>query len=338
MRIYIWDFTHDRYYPLLTNEQVTVQQLLSQIVPQIVKERGPGRQIVAYLQKTGDQLIYNTDGTYKKKAGTGQHISLHPWQALGSAGVNENEVLVLCYFIQPGTKQQNLIDQRLKDELTWLKEVEAASDIVKIEPIEGDSPRKYMVTLKCKGLMLHPGTGKPCMTVNHILEIYLPSGIPGYPIEAPYVRCITPHFHPNISADNNLVCLGVERAWESKLNIAWLITHLVDMITYRSYGLEKPYNLAAAKWVESNTDKLPVDKSNPLNKGLSDHSKEPANEPEISFQQPLDITPVAIKAPKSKKLGTGKPADPMKTLKSKGGGKKDSTSNIKGTRKTPKIK
>ncbi|MBM4446194.1 MAG: ubiquitin-conjugating enzyme E2 [Chloroflexi bacterium] len=304
MRVYIWDFTHDRYYPALVSENATVGRLLSQITPQIVKERGPGRQMVAYLQKTGEQLYRNPEGRYLRRGGVSRYLTLHPWQTLASVGVVENEILVLCYFIQPGVKTQTIdLQKRLQQEHEWLKELAAKSDLIEVESIEGDPPTKYRVTFKYKGIMLNPASEKPTLTANHIMEIYLPAGIPGYPNEAPYVLCLTPHFHPNISPENNMVCIGIERDWESSLDIAWLVTHLADMITYRVYGFEKPYNQKAVKWTKANEAKMPLDKR-PLFKDdavVTTPSKE-AEEDKVTFQKPFAVARVTAKSTRSVKI------------------------------------
>ncbi|MDD5312881.1 MAG: ubiquitin-conjugating enzyme E2 [Dehalococcoidia bacterium] len=260
MRIFIWDFTHDRYYPVLTSENTTVKNLLAQAVPQIVKERGPGRQFVAYLQKTGEQLYVKEDGHFFKSGKEGKPVTLHPWQTMSVAGVVENEVLVLCYFIQPGVVSEAVnVEQRFADEYEKLKELEASSDMIRVEAVEGNPPRKYRVTINCKGMMRNPVDNKLYLTANHVLEIDLPVGISAYPYEAPYIRCLTPHFHPNISPDNNLVCTGVERKWEPSLDLAWLVCHLADIITYRIYGTDDPYNKEAVQWAEAHKDKFPLD-------------------------------------------------------------------------------
>jgi len=304
MRIYIQDYTHDRYYPVLTHENTLVRRLLSQVIPQMVEKRGPDRQIVAYLQKTGEQLVYN-QGRFTRAGNRHSPFTLNPWQTLGSAGITENEVLIMCYFIQPGAAGMDL-DRRLVNEYEWLKELAGKSDYISIDAVEGDPPRRYRVSLKCKGLALHPQTNKPCLTANHVLDIYLPAGLPGYPNEAPYVTCITPHFHPNISRENNIVCIGIERDWDSSLNIAWLVVHLADIITFRVYGIEKPYDTDAVKWAEENRGRLPLD-SRPLLKGemaapVADKGGENG---EVRFEKPIGLEETAAAAPVN--TGNGKP-------------------------------
>lgn len=275
--------------------------------------------MVAYLQKTGEQLFRNPQGRYIRRGGVSRYWTLHPWQTLASTGVVENEILVLCYFIQPGVVVADL-QERLAQEYEWLKELATKSDLIEVEPTEGDPPTKYLVTLKCKGMMLHPTSGKPCLTANHIMEIYLPAGIPGYPNEAPYVLCLTPHFHPNISPENNMVCIGIERDWESSLDIAWLVTHLADMITYRVYGFEKPYNQKAVKWAKANKAKLPLDTRLLFKEDIAVAipSKE-AEEAELSFEKPIEVARVAAKSTRSVKAkrATKKAATKGKQQKTK---------------------
>jgi ubiquitin-protein ligase len=233
----------------------------------------------------------------RKRAGASRYLTLHPWQTLGSAGVVENEVLVLCYFIQPGAKTQAAdLQKRLAQEYNWLKELAAKSPLIDVEPVEGDPPTKYRVSFKCKGMMLNPISGKPTLTANHVMEIYLPAGIPGYPNEAPYVLCLTPHFHPNISSENNMVCVGIERDWENSLDVAWLVTHLADMITYRVYGFEKPYNQKAVKWTKANKARLPLDNRHLFQKetAVAKPSKG-GKESDVLFEKPLAVAKVATR-------------------------------------------
>jgi hypothetical protein len=292
MRIYILDFTHDRYYPVLTGENVLVRKLLTQVTPQLVEKRGPGRQIVAYLQKTGEHLVYDGKGHFTKVGTRQAPATLHPWQTLGSAGITENEVLIMCYFIQPGAENINL-NERLEQEHRWLMELAKKTDLIDIEAIEGSPPRRYRITYRCKGVALHPQTRKPILTANHVLNIYLPAGLPGYPNEAPYVTCSTPHFHPNISDENNMVCIGIERDWDSSLNIAWLVLHLADMISYRIYGLEKPYNKEAVKWTEENKEKLPVDNRPVLKEELAvTKATQSGEEGEVAFESSFELPKV----------------------------------------------
>ena len=319
MRIFIWDFTHDKYYPVLTTENATVKNLLAQVVPQIVKERGPGRQFVAYVQKSGEQLYVNEQGRFIKRGKMSRPITLHGWQTMASAGVTENEVLVLCYFIQPGAVSAAInIEQRLAYEYEKLKELQSNTDLIRIEAMEGSPPRKYRVTLSCKGMMLNPETNKLCLTANHVLEIDLPVGISTYPYEAPYIRCLTPHFHPNISPENNVVCTGVERKWEPALDLAWLLCHLVDMITYRIYGIDEPYNKAAVQWAEAHNYKFPLDNRSLFKESAtSPVAHEQGSVLKVTFEQPVEIDRDAVEPSGEKDKKIAVPESRLKVSKKK---------------------
>lgn len=285
MRVYFWEFTTDRYIPAVVPEHATVEQVLKSVAPQILAA-GPRRgQVVLNLMRTGEQLVQGADGRYIKKPVLflREPQILHRWQTLSQAGVFENEVLCLTHRLRPGAEVGDL-DQRLAEECRLVKEMASKSDLVEVEAVEGNPPRRYRVTLKCKGLMLHPVNKKPCLTARHVLDIYLPAGQPGYPNEKPIVRCLTPNFHPNISPDNNLVCIG---KWDSSLDIAWLINHIADMVTYRIYDFNEPFNLEAVKWAQENENKLPVDTRSLYKEPSLAASREA--EADISFDEPITL-------------------------------------------------
>jgi ubiquitin-protein ligase len=170
---------------------------------------------------------------------------------------------------------------RLEEEYRSLMDVSGRSDLLHIEPIEGEPPKRYRISFKCRGIMLQPDTGKPCVTVNHVMEIYLPSK---YPNERPERRWLTPIFHPNINK-NGGVCLGDD--WAPSMTLAWLVEQLADYVTYRAYNVDDPYNKEAAAWARENSDKFPVD-SRPLFKTAENY---PAGDP----LQATTADPVIVK-------------------------------------------
>lgn len=75
-----------------------------------------------------------------------------------------------------------------------------------------------------------------------------------YPDEAPWVKWLTPIFHPNIDPEGN-VCLGVlSKRWLPGKGLAKLVSMLVDMLLWRNYDELDPFNNEAAIWAlqESN--------------------------------------------------------------------------------------
>jgi len=121
---------------------------------------------------------------------------------------------------------------------------------IKIEPIEGNPPERYLVTYHVKGLRLSPDTQRPVEVNFHQVEIYLHSD---YPREKPRCFMRTEIFHPNFS---DWVCIG--DFWASGEGIVDVIFQIGEMIQYRQYNVKSPLNGIAAKWVKENEHFLPV--------------------------------------------------------------------------------
>lgn len=151
---------------------------------------------------------------------------------------------------------ENQRQMRLEAEYQQLLDIRSRSDLLDIEALEGTPPKRYRVTFKCKGIMLHPNSGKPCVTTRHTMEVYLPAR---YPAEPPYIKWITPIFHPNFSKGGS-VCIGIAgKDWAPSLNLAWIVEQIADMITYRFFNINDPWNKEAAEWARDNIDKFPLD-------------------------------------------------------------------------------
>jgi len=204
---------------------------------------------------------------------------------------------------------------RLEEEYRTLMDLCSRSELIHIEPVEGNPPKRYRIGFRCRGIMLHPETGSPCVTVNHLMEIYLPSK---YPNERPERRWLTPIFHPNINK-NGAVCLGDD--WAPSMTLSWLVEQLADYITYRAYNLDDPYYKEAAIWARENLDKFPID-SRPLFKpantaSLDDHSNAVTSEP---VKVVLEEEETRGKAKPRKKASSAKKANSAagKPMKRKG--------------------
>ena len=83
----------------------------------------------------------------------------------------------------------------------------------------------------------------------------------------------TPIFHPNISS-GGVVCLGgYGTHWVPSLTLDEMCIMLWDMIRYRNYDSESPYNREAAIWVKNQTQfALPID-NRPLRNLVADASQ-----------------------------------------------------------------
>jgi hypothetical protein len=76
-----------------------------------------------------------------------------------------------------------------------------------------------------------------------------------YPRMAPQCRMLSPVFHPNIAP--HAICIGDH--WAAGESLAQLVVRIAEMISYQSYNVKSPLNGEAAKWVDQNKDKVPLD-------------------------------------------------------------------------------
>jgi len=97
MRVFIWDFTHDKYYPVDVPIDIQVDALLKRVLPQICKGFSQ-EHIYAYLLETGRRLTVNSGKYMVTENSHKPHRKLHFEQTLASANISENDVLVLVPY------------------------------------------------------------------------------------------------------------------------------------------------------------------------------------------------------------------------------------------------
>ena len=66
----------------------------------------------------------------------------------------------------------------------------------------------------------------------------------------PQIQWLTPIFHPNISAGGSVCLGGYSTHWVPSLKLDQLIEMLWDMICFRNFNLESPFNRDAASWMQ----------------------------------------------------------------------------------------
>ena len=115
----------------------------------------------------------------------------------------------------------------------------------------------YLVRFRGRGLWRPSGSTDVEIREHHEVAIQLGAA---YPRMIPELSWKTPIFHPNISS-SGVVCLGgYGTHWVPSLNPAELCTMLWDMVRYKNYDVESPYNREAALWAKTQqTYRLPVD-------------------------------------------------------------------------------
>jgi len=111
------------------------------------------------------------------------------------------------------------------------------------------APYQYKIIFTKKGIIgLEKDGNTPIYSDHHELEIKLGKNYPG---EVPEVKWITPIFHPNISPVEKEVCLGVlGKRYLPGLGLARLVNMLFEMLQYRNYDNDSPYNKDAANWAQ----------------------------------------------------------------------------------------
>lgn len=110
----------------------------------------------------------------------------------------------------------------------------------------GDPPKKYRLIFKGRGIYRN-SRNEIKVTDHH--ECLVEFGA-AYPRLVPNLAWQTPIFHPNIS-NNGVVCLGgYGTHWAPSLSLAELCTMLWDMVRYKNFDIDSPYNREAASWAK----------------------------------------------------------------------------------------
>jgi ubiquitin-protein ligase len=146
----------------------------------------------------------------------------------------------------------NVRQRRLKADYDLMCSLFPSGRRIRILKTLGNPPEKYQVELLVTSLQKHPAA-QTLQTHNaFIAEIVLTAG---YPRMAPQCRMLTPVFHPNIAP--HAICIGDH--WTAGESLPHLVVRIAEMLAYQSYNVKSPLDGEAARWVEMNKDKLPLD-------------------------------------------------------------------------------
>ena len=88
-----------------------------------------------------------------------------------------------------------------------------------------------------------------------------------YPRTPPQCRMLSPVFHPNIAP--HAICVGDH--WSAGESLESIVTRIGEMLAYQSYNVKSPLNGEAARWVEENKHRVPLD---PVSLLVEDPDKE----------------------------------------------------------------
>ncbi len=147
-------------------------------------------------------------------------------------------------------------DRRLSSDFQSVQVLQQESTIFSYQA-SGKPPQRYRLTFDGIGFKRDAGTGRISVCDHHEVLVELGAA---YPRMVPNLAWQTPVFHPNIS-NNGVVCLGgYGTHWVPSLTLSEMCTMLWDMIRYKNFDSESPYNREAALWAKQQTDFVfPID-------------------------------------------------------------------------------
>ncbi len=141
--------------------------------------------------------------------------------------------------------------RRLKADYDRLSDYVRRHPRLKLIQVEGDPPERYQLEMQIKSLRMTGGELQPVQ--SHLVEIALPLA---YPRTPPQCRMLSPVFHPNIAP--HAICVGDH--WGAGESLQSIVARIGEMLAYQSYNVKSPLNGEAARWVEENKDRLPLDR------------------------------------------------------------------------------
>jgi len=146
---------------------------------------------------------------------------------------------------------------RLKADYQKMQELVSRSKLIQIIQTEGSPPEKYIILLKCRGIVGLDNNEKPVFGSSHQLGIHLHQD---YPRKGPVFQMLTPVFHPNINA-NGAICIGDEgdHGFAPNMGLDDLIVNIMHIIRYENFGIDKPFNMVAASWARKNSPFFPLE-------------------------------------------------------------------------------
>ena len=140
-------------------------------------------------------------------------------------------------------------DRRLNSDFQSVQKLQRESTIFSFQAA-GNPPQRYRLTFNGAGVQ-RDANGKIGLSNHHEVLVELGAA---YPRMVPNLAWQTPVFHPNIS-NNGVVCLGgYGTHWVPSLTLSEMCTMLWDMIRYKNFDTESPYNREAALWAKSQNE------------------------------------------------------------------------------------
>ncbi len=143
--------------------------------------------------------------------------------------------------------------RRLQADYEKLRDFARRQPRLRVIAADGQPPELYQLEYQITGLRQIDDQLQ--VVRSHMVEIRLPRD---YPRTPPQCRMLTPVFHPNIAP--HAICIGDH--WSAGEPLWSMVARIGEMIAYQSYNTKSPLNGEAARWVEQNLSRLPLDRVN----------------------------------------------------------------------------
>lgn len=140
--------------------------------------------------------------------------------------------------------------RRLQADYDKLRDYVKQHPRLRILQAQGEPPESYQLEYRLRSLRQTDDGVR--FIKDHVVEIGLPRN---YPRTPPQCRMLTPIFHPNIAP--HAICVGDH--WSPGEPLWSIVVRIGEMIAYQSYNTKSPLNGEAARWVDENVDRLPLD-------------------------------------------------------------------------------
>ena len=158
--------------------------------------------------------------------------------------------------------------RRLLADFEAVAQLQRESTVFSFEA-QGDHPEHYRMRFNGYGFWKMDDER---IVVRDYHEVVIELGS-AYPRMIPNLIWQTPIFHPNISS-GGVVCLGgYGTSWVPSLTLDEMCIMLWDMIRYRNFDVDSPYNREAALWAKTQQQyEFPID-YRPLRDQVSGNSE-----------------------------------------------------------------
>jgi predicted Zn finger-like uncharacterized protein len=161
---------------------------------------------------------------------------------------------------------------------------------VRLVQMDGDPPERYQLEYRITSLRMVNGELQPVQ--SHLVEVTLPRN---YPRTPPQCRMLSPVFHPNIAP--HAICVGDH--WGAGESLESIIIRIGEMLAYQSYNVKSPLNGEAARWVEENKHRVPLDRVSllPEEEQATQHSGSPQTPQQAPAAPTITPNQTTIKCP-----------------------------------------